>query len=634
MAIAVMLAILLVVSLLYRSDHRLLLQEQQIALLHGLHRALARGETPPSPTRGLPAARKDRGLFLAGDRRFFWLWTAGGLLALTAGGLVYFAMREPFRLRKLLERNRIVEQSLRLSEEKYRAVVDHANEGIAVAQDGGFRFVNPALVSLLGYSEGELLTRPFADFIAPEDREFVTTMHRMRLEGEYVPPIYSFRAIDSRGAHRWLEINAVMISWEERPAALTFLTDITERKHAEDELRGTNERLEAVAEERTAALRASNAQLLEGERKYRRISQEFHALLDGIADAMVHLAPDLTVLWANKAAAAVFGNEGETFLGRRCHDLWFHEETPCAECPVAECLRTGTPQRAELWMRDGRCRDIKSFPIRDEEGRVVSVIEVAADVTERIRLRSEAARTRQLVSLGELAAGVAHEINNPLAGTSLCFKELMQPDLDDATRKTLARVVDAELGKVKTIVGHLLAFSRMTVTRKTPADLNLLIESMLVLCRYQFAANKLSIESDLAQGMPQVLVEESRMEQVFINIMLNALHAMGQGGSLFIRTGYRDGCCSVAFADTGRGIPAEILPRIFEPFYTTRGGEGGTGLGLALCKEIVEQHGGIIEVDSRPGDGTTFVVKLPVLRGTPVQEEGAPQDVCSGGRER
>jgi len=548
--------------------------------------------------------------------------TADVVLALFAGSIAFFIVRKSQRLRSLLKEYREIEQSLRHSEEKYRTVVDNAGEGIAVAQEGRFLFVNPRLIVILGRPKEELLSRPFEAFLHPADRDLVMSRHRMRLRGEALPPVYSFRAIDGKGAVIWLELSAVSMAWEARPAALLFLSDVTERKRAEEELQKALDELEQKVGERTAALKATNEQLRASERKFRTISQEFHTLLDGIADALVHIAPDMTVLWANRAAATALGRESAAMIGSRCYELWHGRTGPCNECPVKDSFQSGRSARFQKKTADGRCWGVKAFPIRGEDGAVVSVIQIAADISERIKLQEAAARTRQLVSLGELAAGVAHEINNPLAGTSLCFRELMQPDIDAASRETLAQVIDAELVKMKNIVDRLLTFSRMTVTRKSPVNLNRLVESILILCRRQFSAKNIAITTNLSNGLIDVTAEESKLEQVFINIMLNALHAMGESGRLTITTKQLITCCSVRFEDTGPGIPPDVLGRIFDPFFTTRGDQGGTGLGLSISREIVEQHGGVIDVESRPGEGAAFTIRLPLSDGKSVASTG------------
>lgn len=222
-------------------------------------------------------------------------------------------------------------------------------------------------------------------------------------------------------------------------------------------------------------------------------------------------------------------------------------------------------------------------------------------------------QTEKMVAIGRLAAGVAHEINNPLSGMTLCFKNLMETNVDNLTREKLVMAINDGLQKIKNIVGHLLDFSRMTVTEKTPEDLNNLINRLLVLLNYPASKKNIEIINDLSDDIPEILIDENKMSQVFMNIMINAVQAMDDGGRLTIRTKADDGFCVVSIEDTGAGISPDIMSRIFDPFFTTKGIGEGTGLGLSVSKGIVEQHGGMIEVDSEVGAGTTFKIKLPLV---------------------
>lgn len=221
-------------------------------------------------------------------------------------------------------------------------------------------------------------------------------------------------------------------------------------------------------------------------------------------------------------------------------------------------------------------------------------------------------QTEKMVSIGRLASGVAHEINNPLSGITLCFKNLIESNVDSQTKEKLVMAINDSLQKIKNIVEQLLDFSRMTVTEKKSVDLNSLIDRMLVLLNYPASKKDVKVVKDLAVEVPEILIDENKMSQVFMNIMINALQAMDCGGSLTIRTRADNGYCVVSIEDTGDGIPPDVMPHIFDPFYTTKGIGEGTGLGLSVSKGIVEQHGGIIEVDSTVGAGTTFLIKLPL----------------------
>ncbi|MBI4686713.1 MAG: hypothetical protein HY756_02890 [Nitrospirae bacterium] len=222
------------------------------------------------------------------------------------------------------------------------------------------------------------------------------------------------------------------------------------------------------------------------------------------------------------------------------------------------------------------------------------------------------AQTEKMVSIGRLASGVAHEINNPLGAITLCFKNLIESDIRDFKKEELIIAIDDGLQKIKGITGQLLDFSRITVTEKKPVDVNDLINHLLVLLNYSASRKNIKIVSDLSGDIPKILMDENKMTQVFLNIMLNALQAMDRGGVLTIKTKRDNGFCEVFVNDTGTGISPDVLPNVFDPFFTTKGIGEGTGLGLSVSKGIVDQHGGTIEISSEVDAGTTFKVKLPI----------------------
>jgi signal transduction histidine kinase len=223
-------------------------------------------------------------------------------------------------------------------------------------------------------------------------------------------------------------------------------------------------------------------------------------------------------------------------------------------------------------------------------------------------------RTEKMVSIGRLASGVAHEINNPLGGITLCFKNLIESEeMESSKKEELVRAVNDGLHNIKKIVEQLLDFSRATITDKVPVNVNDLINHLLVLLNYPALKSHIRIVNDLSDDIPEILMDENKMTQVFLNIILNAMHAMDEKGIITIKTRRDNGFCEVSINDTGAGIPSGIMPNIFDPFYTTKSVGVGTGLGLSVSKGIVEQHGGTIDVDSEIGVGTTFRIKLPIM---------------------
>lgn len=178
-------------------------------------------------------------------------------------------------------------------------------------------------------------------------------------------------------------------------------------------------------------------------------------------------------------------------------------------------------------------------------------------------------QTEKMVSIGRLASGVAHEINNPLSGITLCFKNLMEADVDNLTREKLILAINDGLQKIKDIVEQLLDFSRMSVTEKSPVDLNNLINRLLFLLNYPASKKNIKVVNDLSDDIPEILIDENKMAQVFINMMINSLQSMDGGGILTIRTMVDNGFCIISIEDTGDGISPDIIPNIFDPFFTT-----------------------------------------------------------------
>jgi signal transduction histidine kinase len=228
---------------------------------------------------------------------------------------------------------------------------------------------------------------------------------------------------------------------------------------------------------------------------------------------------------------------------------------------------------------------------------------------ERERTQELMANTEKMATIGTMAAGIAHEINSPLTGALHSVKALGKETLDPRKRGRYLQVVEESLERIRRAVSQLLDYSTVHATHPSNCDLSLLVKSTLELLDYQIGKNRIAVENRLP---PLVLrADAHKMEQVCVNLVLNAIAAMPSGGRLEFSHLAEDSWLTLVVADTGIGIPEENLGRIFEPFFTTKGNGKGTGLGLAVCKKIVDLHGGKITVSSRPGEGTSFFVSLP-----------------------
>ncbi len=250
--------------------------------------------------------------------------------------------------------------------------------------------------------------------------------------------------------------------------------------------------------------------------------------------------------------------------------------------------------------------------MRDDYGRLVAIVAVGRDLTERRRLEAQIIQSAKIASLGVMAGGIAHELRNPLAiisaSAQLIEENRDNPELQQqATRRIIASAERASL-----IIEHLLRFAHPPQERYRLINTNAVLDDVLTMMDHQLVSAQIDLCCDLLPELPLIYGNPELLAQVFTNMMLNACSAMPQGGELAITTSVKGEYVLVRFTDTGTGIPRDHLPKIFDPFFTTRAVGQGTGLGLSISYSIVRQHHGTIEVQSEVGLGTSFEILLPV----------------------
>lgn len=256
-----------------------------------------------------------------------------------------------------------------------------------------------------------------------------------------------------------------------------------------------------------------------------------------------------------------------------------------------------------------RMVEVYAFPFRNEAGGMLGTAFFIKDVTQISALEEQLKRADKLSALGVLAAGIAHEIRNPLTGMKMIVQLLESEfSIDDARREPL-RIIQREIDRLEGIVGNLLDFARPSKPKAIDVDLEEVIEDCYQLVKNQLSKQRIRFEKNVVPDCPRITGDPDQLKQVFINILTNAIQALSADGVLRVVIETRDDSVVVAFEDNGTGIPPERLPDIFNPFMTTK--EDGTGLGLSMAQRIVEEHGGRIEVQSILGEGSTFSVVLP-----------------------
>jgi signal transduction histidine kinase len=224
------------------------------------------------------------------------------------------------------------------------------------------------------------------------------------------------------------------------------------------------------------------------------------------------------------------------------------------------------------------------------------------------------ARCERVFAMGNLAPHLVHEINNALAIASIQMQVMMQDLPANEPRRASLQVVVDEAARIGRIATNVLTHAKLPPPSQRPVDISELVNGVLALQRYQMKTENVDLVVDLPANPPSVQADEGRLRQVFLNLVINARQAMPQGGRIEVSARETDGCFEVNVADTGPGIAAENLERIFEPYFTTRPAEGGTGLGLAVSRDYVERMGGTLTVRSQLGQGACFTVRLPVQR--------------------
>lgn len=253
-------------------------------------------------------------------------------------------------------------------------------------------------------------------------------------------------------------------------------------------------------------------------------------------------------------------------------------------------------------------------PLRDEMSQSVGLVMVGRDLTERRKLEMQLLQSQKLAALGVMAGGIAHEIRNPLAICSSCAQFLMQEDNDVEFRHECAQKIHAGIQRASVTIENLLKFAHpSTKTEVSLVNLCSLIEETLCLIASQAKIQKIEVIGSFSQETVMITGVESLLQQVFLNLLINALNAMPDGGTLSISVATKGKEALVRISDTGTGIKRADIDKIFDPFYTTSPVGKGSGLGLSICYSILRQHFGSIEVESREGKGSTFTVRLPAL---------------------
>lgn len=531
------------------------------------------------------------------------------------GGLLVRALRYAVERKRAEEE---VEESHRL----VRRIADATPDIIYIFDilEHDLVYVNAGLTRLLGYTQeyirglGESV---YQELIHPEDLAKIDGIRRQDsiISKEDVMEL-GFRIKHADGEWRWFLSRNIAFSTTEdgRPKQLLgIIQDVTARRRMEEQLENYYKYLEATVNERTQELTETN-ELLE-------------SVFSNIYVLIAYMDRDFNFIRVNRKYAEADGRDPDFYVGKNHFDLFPNEEN---EAIFRNVVETGEPYfvyakpfvYAEHPERGVTYWDWSLQPVKDARGQVQGLVLSLVDVTEKELLQAEAMRASQLASIGELAAGVAHEINNPVNGIINYAQMLINKLGSDTKEHEVAGRIVKEGDRITNIVSSLLSFSREGTGERESVKIQNVLQDTLYLTEAVMRKDGIRLTVDLPPDLPEARVNVQQIQQVFLNLISNARYALNEkypsvdenkaleiSGESVTDDGVR--YLRMAFHDRGAGIPADLIDKVTNPFFTTKPRNKGTGLGLSISHGIINDHGGRIRIESVEGQFTNVVIELP-----------------------
>ncbi|RMG19646.1 MAG: PAS domain S-box protein [Deltaproteobacteria bacterium] len=497
--------------------------------------------------------------------------------------------------------------SLLMVEEDLVGVVAQGLRDLFPGRFFAVRVVDPKSMALTSlYSEGPL---------RPEERDYLTlkrsAVTKTRLPAEILD---SDRVRVRSGYHPIFEgtergIGVPLVAGNQ----LFGMLNVEGGEAQFDDIESDERLLIALANHLSVALR--NAKLI-GEARYLRGYLE--KIIDH-ANALIVVADRkgrITVF--NRAFQAFSGFSRDAVVGRQLVELVPPEERQRISRLLSMALRGRTAENVEVTVLSSDGRRVRAAfntaSIPGPDGGIESVIAIGTDLTRMVELERQVIQAEKLASLGQLAAAVVHELNNPLTSITV-YADYLKERLREAGQakemERAGRILEAA-GRIQRFTRSLVDYARPSEERHVPLDLREVIEQSLDLCEHVVTRRNVQVVTEWSDDLPQIQGNRGKLQQVFVNLVTNACQAMDEGGRLTIRGRVEDEAVRLEVEDDGHGMPPEIAERIFEPFFSTKAPGKGTGLGLSIVQGIVESHGGEIRVESELDRGTTFVLSFPL----------------------
>jgi PAS domain S-box-containing protein len=543
-------------------------------------------------------------IFASMSRNFKLLIAIGGITALLYGALLYSwglltaekignnLLRIPFLFLMTAFYGYLVQtfteekrQQLTISEDKYQGLFENANDGIIILKDLEFVIadLNREAEQLTGYEKEELIQKGFIDLFGPIGKEKASNFFEEVLKnGEARTDTFSLMRKD--GTPVEVDLSIKRVDFGDEFFYQVIFRDLTEQRKLEKKIRESKRNLEAI--------------------------------FDGIQNRLSIQTPDYQVFRVNRAVIEKYHMAYQELIGRKCYEAYYRRSLPCEKCPVAVTIETKQPTSSIMRISEEETTlRISSYPILDEKGHLISIIEYIEDITGEQRLQDQLIQSEKLAGVGVLASGVAHEINNPLSGVIGMAEVAMEEENLPEIKGYLKDILNCGM-RISEIVKGLRTYSRIAKQgEQSLIDINEVIEESLKMVRLATKTTSIEVVKNF-QSVDKIEANAGEVQQVFTNLITNAFQAMNEkGGALTLSTRSLKDSVEIKVSDSGMGIPQKNINKIFDPFFTTKKIGEGTGLGLNIVYRIVTKYEGTIDVESKEGVGTTFTIKFPIRRG-------------------
>jgi PAS domain S-box-containing protein len=475
------------------------------------------------------------------------------------------------------------EETLRRKQEEIRSIFASSPDAIMII-DMKLRVMecNQAALDLLGYSsKEEMIGKNFIDFVANEDHQRVIEDAKKALEQSLLKDAeYTCLTKDSK---KFIPLISASIVRDASGQPLHFVV---------------------IAKDIT---------------KIKLSKQKLQVAFDGMKDGIMIVDQNYEILMANSGILRIFNkNNFSDLIGTSCFSELYENKEICEMCPVHEVFKIGEPYDVtKIYHGKGTEKiilDISSLPIKDANGKVTEVIVYKKDVTDKINLEDQLISQERIAAIGELASGIAHEIRNPLGNISASVQYCLSKYKFPKDVKKYLKIVLKNSENANRVIKDLLNFAKPRKISFKMGDIGKVINNSCDLIKAKCLSQGVRLICRLPKRLPQILLDEKRLIEVFSNIILNALDAIPNGGRLTVMAygDFQNNEVVVSFLDTGKGIPEENLNKIFDPFFTTK--TDGIGLGLCLALQVINDHKGKINIESKIDYGTEVIIRLPISR--------------------